>query len=58
MTKEEFEKQYAKNSGIPLERLKALGLQGEPCDCDYEGCQGWQTVFPQKQEDDLKPKGE
>lgn len=48
MTKEEFERQYATRSNIPLDRLKELGFVAHPCDCEEEGCQGWQAVFPSK----------
>lgn len=45
MTKQEFINQYAKNSGLSPEQAKRFGLDAEPCDCDYEDCQGWQAVF-------------
>lgn len=38
----EFERGYAERSGLTIDRLHALGLRGEPCDCDYEKCEGWQ----------------
>jgi len=41
MTREEFERYYAGNSGIPVEKLRELGLHAEPCDCDDETCLGW-----------------
>jgi hypothetical protein len=45
MTKEEFEKMYAKNSKMSIEELKTYGFKIIPCDCDYEGCLGWQATF-------------
>lgn len=44
MTGEEFEAQYAANSGITIARLRELGRIVAPCSCDYEGCEGWQSV--------------
>lgn len=41
MNKNEFYEQYAKNSKMTLNRLKKI-LVARPCDCDYDGCQGWQ----------------
>ena len=43
MTKDEFEKGYAKRSGITVERLGELGLFALPCDCGEDGCKGWRT---------------
>ncbi len=45
MTREEFEKRYAENSDSTIQELHDLGGRVEPCDCDYEGCKGWQMVF-------------
>lgn len=42
MTKEQFEKQYAKNSNMTVEQLHKLGLRALPCICNYEDCKGWQ----------------
>lgn len=44
MTKEEFETNYAHRSGMFVEDLRALGLFAIPCDCENEGCKGWQMV--------------
>ena len=44
MTKTEFEVRYATNSGMSVERLYELGLSAYPCDCEYQGCNGWQIV--------------
>lgn len=40
--KDEFERSYAERSGMTVEELRELGCRVVPCDCDYEGCQGWQ----------------
>lgn len=29
---------------MTLQRLRELGRDVRPCDCDYEQCQGWQMV--------------
>ena len=42
MTKRDFEKQYAKNSGISVEEFHQLGLFAEECDCGDDDCLGWQ----------------
>jgi hypothetical protein len=44
MTKEEFEKGYADQSGVSLESLKEYGLFAYPCDCGEFGCKGWQMM--------------
>jgi hypothetical protein len=44
MTGEEFERQYAARCGKTVEELRALGRGVRPCNCDYEGCEGWQSV--------------
>lgn len=45
MTAEEFEAAYAKRSGMTVEQLRKLGRQVRPCtDCDYEHCEGWQSL--------------
>jgi len=41
MTKEEFEKYYAANSGMSVERLHEVGFYAEPCQCGDETCLGW-----------------
>ncbi len=45
MTKEEFEKGYAKRSGLTLEKLHKLGGHAIPCNCDYPHCNKWQMSF-------------
>lgn len=42
LTVEQFEEGYASRSGMTVERLYAVGLQGEPCVCGNESCPGWQ----------------
>lgn len=44
MTKEEFELEYARKSGMLVTQLDCLGLHAEPCDCRDESCHGWQMV--------------
>ncbi len=51
MTKEEFEKRYAKNSNLTIEELYDLGFYAKSCDCDWPGCKGWQMVFGRKDND-------
>ena len=50
MTREEFERYYAKNSNISLEQLKALGFRAVECGCGEEGCLGWAATFPDRDE--------
>ena len=40
----EFAEQYAAGSGVTVEWLKAHGREVRPCNCDYEGCEGWQMA--------------
>jgi hypothetical protein len=44
ITAEEFERRYAERSGLTVEELRALGRVVRPCDCEYEECEGWQSV--------------
>lgn len=43
MTAEEFERAYAERSGLTIDRLRQYRTP-RPCDCEYEGCEGWQMV--------------
>lgn len=43
-TREEFAEAYAHRSGVTVEWLRANGREARPCDCDYEGCEGWQMA--------------
>jgi len=42
MTKDEFEKGYAKRSGVTVKWLHDHNQLGVPCDCGEDGCAGWQ----------------
>ncbi len=44
MTKEEFEKRYAKNSNCSIEYLNGNGLFAVKCDCGENGCNGWKMT--------------
>lgn len=44
MTKDEFERGYAERSGVTIEWLHEHGQTAALCDCDQEGCMGWQMV--------------
>lgn len=44
MTKDEFEKEYARKSGMTVEELHKMGLYAKECDCEYNNCKGWQMV--------------
>jgi len=44
LTEDQFERGYAKRSGISLKRLHELGKFAVPCDCGVGGCQGWVMV--------------
>ena len=44
MTKEEFEKGYAKRSGVTVEWLHFKNQFAIPCDCGESGCYGWQMA--------------
>ncbi|MED3562348.1 hypothetical protein [Bacillus xiapuensis] len=43
MTKEEFEEKYCKESGITKQEYDKYEVT-LPCNCDYEGCEGWAAV--------------
>lgn len=42
ITKDEFERWYAKRSGTTVDGLHELGRFAEKCECSLEGCLGWQ----------------
>ena len=44
MTKDAFERDYAKRSSITVEELHALGLRAERCECGEDGCNGWKMA--------------
>lgn len=39
-----FEEQYARRSGTTVLRLHRAGRFGAPCDCEEEGCEGFQMM--------------
>lgn len=41
MTKQEFEKQYAQNSGETVEGIREF-YKAVPCNCGDDICEGWQ----------------
>jgi len=41
--KQTFERKYIRNSGITLRQYREWKLT-VPCNCDYEGCQGWGAI--------------
>lgn len=43
MTGEEFEEQYARQSGLTVELLRDFRVV-RPCECGQEGCPGWQSL--------------
>lgn len=42
MTKEEFALHWATGTGFSIEELKMLNIYPIPCNCEEEGCKGWQ----------------
>ena len=44
MTKDEFEKEYARRSGLSVEELHKMKLCVKECNCEYKNCKGWQMV--------------
>jgi len=44
ITREQFAQAYAERSGVTVEWLAEQGREARPCDCDYEGCEGWQMA--------------
>jgi hypothetical protein len=44
ITADAFEAAYAERSGLTVAELRALGRVVRPCDCDYEECEGWQSI--------------
>jgi hypothetical protein len=44
VSRDEFERGYARRSGVTVEGLRALGRVVRPCACDMDLCQGWQSV--------------
>lgn len=44
MTADEFERAYAARGGVTVQELRAAGRVVRPCHCDYEWCEGWQSI--------------
>lgn len=42
---ERFAKEYAERSGVTVEWLKEHGREARECDCEEEGCEGWQMAY-------------
>ena len=59
MTKEEFMQGYAERSGVTVKWLIWQRQDAFPCDCEEDGCEGWQMRniddFPEAREDALNP---
>lgn len=52
MTKNEFERAYARRSGITVKQLHKLGRYAKPCNCGEEICEGWQITSKQREAED------
>lgn len=44
MSGAEFERAYAKRSGVTVERLRELGRVVATCDCGEPECEGFQSI--------------
>ena len=44
-SREDFARAYADRSDVPVEWLKSMGREVRPCDCDWDGCEGWQMAY-------------
>lgn len=53
MTKEEFETRYALRSGLTVDQMYDLGLYPDLCNCNDDGCQGWQMMHISAADDAL-----
>ena len=42
LSKEQFEEEYAKKSGVTIDWLRDNGLRVVFCNCGEAGCKGWQ----------------
>lgn len=47
-TKDEFERDYARKSGLTLQELREYGGRAIPCDCPEDDCPGWEMCFSLK----------
>lgn len=45
MTALEFEKAYARRSGITVQELRQLGRIVRLCNCGSEDCEGWKSTL-------------
>ncbi len=54
MTKEEFERGYARRGGISIDQLRVWGRGAVPCDCGEPECQGWAMVNLANHRDHLR----
>ena len=43
-TREQFAEAYARRSGVTVEWLREHGREPRRCDCEEEGCEGWQMA--------------
>jgi len=48
MTKKEFERRYAKRSGLSVKELRERGVEIASCNCGDKICRGWQAVTQHK----------
>lgn len=39
-----FEQEYAKRSGTTVRKLHQVGRFGAPCNCEEDGCEGFQML--------------
>jgi len=56
MTALEFELDYAAAMGLTVDELRAFGRIVGPCNCDWDGCQGWAS-YPADMLANLKAMG-
>lgn len=54
ITAEQFEREYAERCGVSVEELRSWGRVVAPCECDYEGCEGWASVSKDQLADHLR----
>jgi hypothetical protein len=44
LSAEQFEREYARRSGLSVQKLRECGRVVRSCDCGAIGCFGWQSV--------------
>jgi len=54
LTEDQFEKRYAKKSGITIKKLHRLGLFAVPCDCGDDKCEGWAMITKKNLKDHIE----